>query len=241
MNEKKRKVRREDGIGNVLKRLQSTRESVDSIDSDASAASSSPAVTTTDTTLEIVVLIGISCSGKTTFARHFFPHHAKVSRKHLRARRTGASRDDKLVRVLARHLSAHRSVVLDAAHASRRTRLRALESIQLARPASVALRVVGYVFAIHVPRFVARNRRRAAFDASVRTAPDAVILRDARVFEWPASNETGFDELHFVTTVDDDDDASASADFRFVVSPFLGPQLAAASSILLLQDRLVDS
>jgi hypothetical protein len=255
--DKKRKYRREDGIGNVLKRLQQTHEidneHLHSITS-TTTSTSTAAPTSTTTPLEIVVLIGISCSGKTTFARRHFPHHAKLARKHLRARPgAGASRDDKLIAVLARHLQSHRSVVLDAAHASRRTRRRAVDSIRAALEriaagsppvAAVVVRTVGYVFAIHTPRFLARNRRRAQFDASVRATPDAVILREASQFEWPSSNEFGFDELHFVSTTsndddDDADDASASNDFQFHVTPFLGPQLAAASSIIHETDAVV--
>ncbi len=191
--------------------------------------------TTTTTSQEVVVLVGIACAVKTAFARQRFPRHTRVARQHLRVRRTDKSLDAKLTAVLARHLADGRSVVLDAAHASHAARLAALASVRdAAATAAVRVRTVAYVFHLDPPRFVARARRRAAFDAasaSRHLAPDAAIEREARAFQWPATSESGFDELFYVSALDNDDDddgePSDSCDFRFDVQPYLGGRLHA--------------
>ncbi len=137
------------------------------------------------------------------------------------------SRDDKLLAVVTTHLRHGRSVLLDASHARRATRARAVQSVRAAAVAAgVRVRVTAYVFDVDVRRFVARNQRRAAFDAAARTPPDALIAAEARAFEWPSTFEPGFDQMFSVSSADhgddDDDDSSNSANFHFRVTPYVG-------------------
>jgi predicted kinase len=221
------------GLAGTLKRLHAaagddahkrTADDADAVPPPVSASDDRAAA------VDVVLLVGITCAGKTAFARRHFATHAVVARKHLRARvskRRAVSRDDKLLAVVTTHLRHGRAVLLDASHARRATRARAVQTVRAAASAAgVCVRLTAYVFDVDMRRFVARNQRRAAFDAAARTAPDALIAAEARAFEWPSTFEAGFDQMFSVSSADhgddDDDDSSDSGHFHFRVTPYVG-------------------
>lgn len=148
--------------------------------------------------LELVILVGLPGSGKTTFFRQRFERtHVHVSKDVLRAEGRSTRLQSELVR---QGLSARRSLVIDNTNASVEER-----ASLIAEARRNGARVVGYYFSAGVRSSIARNRQRQG-RAKV---PNVGIYATARRLVEPGRAE-GFDELYTVDTL---------GDLRFEVAP----------------------
>lgn len=135
---------------------------------------------------ELVLLIGLQASGKTSFYRaRFAGTHVHVSKDLLRNNRRPERRQQALIRAA---LGEGRSVVVDNTNPTRADRA---ALIGLAREYNA--RVVGYYFASEVQACLDRNRERTGKAA----VPDVAIYTTIKRLERPAAEE-GFDALYFV-------------------------------------------
>lgn len=138
---------------------------------------------------EVVVLVGIPASGKSTFYRErFAATHALVSKDLFpNARR----RDARQARLLDEALTAGRSLVVDNTSPAVEDRAPILEAAR-----RHGARVVGYYFATPLAEAMARN---AAREGRARV-PDAGVRSIAKKMVRPRLAE-GFDALYFVRLV----------------------------------------
>ena len=132
--------------------------------------------------MELVLLIGIPATGKSTFARERFADtHLRLNLDMLRTRH----REEILFRAC---LEAKQPVLIDNTNTTREERARYVAPAKAAR-----FRVVGYYFSSKVADAVGRN---AARPEGARV-PDVAVRGMAGRLEMPRLDE-GFDELHYV-------------------------------------------
>jgi predicted kinase len=140
--------------------------------------------------MELVILIGLQGSGKSTFyERRFAATHTYISRDRLRNNRRPRRREQELIRLALRD---RRSVVVDNTHPTAADRA---PIIALAR--EFGTRVIGFYFESRLEPCVARNRQREGKSR----IPDVGVLATAKIFETPKPSE-GFDELNYVRISD---------------------------------------
>lgn len=136
--------------------------------------------------VELVVLVGLPASGKSSFYRdRFAATHEQVSKDRLRQLRSPGRRQEALIDAALR---AGRSVVVDNINATAAERA---PLIRLGRAQGV--RIVGYFFDARPREAVERNRRRLGRER----VPDVAIHVAAKRLEPPSYAE-GFDELYDV-------------------------------------------
>ena len=136
--------------------------------------------------LELVILVGLQASGKSTFFRErFAATHGHVSKDLIRNNKNRNRRQRKLVEAALR---AGRSVVVDNTNPTVEDR-RPL--VELGR--GFGARVVGYHFDSETRGCLARNARR---EGRARV-PDVAIFATAKRLV-PPSRAEGFDELYRV-------------------------------------------
>jgi predicted kinase len=140
--------------------------------------------------MELLLLIGLQGSGKSTFYRtRFASSHAYVSKDLLRNNRRPARRQLQQVEDALRQ---GQLVVVDNTNASRAERS---ELIELGK--RLGARVIGYYFETDVTRSRERNARREGR----QRVPDVAIFATLKRLERPGYSE-GFDELFFVRNKD---------------------------------------
>jgi predicted kinase len=135
--------------------------------------------------LELVVLVGLPGSGKSTFARRFAATHRLISLDVLRGRRQPAATQ---LRLVDEALAAGYSVVVDNVHAAPAARA-PLIALGHAR----AARVVAYFLDAPKAVCLARNRQRTG---RARVPDVAIHIAAARLV--PPAPEEGFDEVRHV-------------------------------------------
>jgi predicted kinase len=141
--------------------------------------------------MELVILIGLQASGKTTFYHaRFAETHAQVSKDLLRRARNREQRQRSLIESA---LGAGRSVVVDNTNPSVAVRAPLIQ-LGLAFGATI----VGYYFEPRVRESLERNRRRTG----VEQVPDVAIYTTMKKLESPAYAE-GFDRLFRVRLTGD--------------------------------------
>jgi len=141
--------------------------------------------------LELVILIGLQASGKSTFFQaHFALTHQHVSKDLLRNNSNPARRQRQLIEEALR---AGRSVVVDNTNATRQARR---ELIDLGH--SYAARVAGYYFEARLKQSLERNQARQG----KARVPDVALFTTLKRLERPSFDE-GFDQLFFVRSLDD--------------------------------------
>lgn len=135
-------------------------------------------------TPEVVILIGLQGSGKSTFYReHFARTHRHVSKDNFRHARRRHERQQQLIETALR---AGYSVVVDNTNPTIADRA---DVILLAK--SLGARVVGYYFLPNVPASLARNAQRQGRDR----VPDRAIFIAAARLQPPSFGE-GYDALY---------------------------------------------
>lgn len=134
---------------------------------------------------QLVILIGIQATGKTSFYRdHYLGSHVRISLDLLRTRHRESA-------FLSLCMETGMDAVIDNTNPAREDRAR-----YIARAKSAGFRVSGFYFQSRISDALARNSLRSG-DARI---PDAGILGCAKRMEMPERNE-GFDELFYVTTL----------------------------------------
>jgi predicted kinase len=140
-------------------------------------------------TLELVVLVGLQASGKSTFFRErFAATHDHVSKDLFPNNRDRSSRQTQLIRAA---LGAGRSVVVDNTNPTAEERH---TPIRLGR--EFGARIAGYYFESDPHESLQRNDQR---EGKARV-PAVAIFATAKKFA-PPSPEEGFDELFRVRLV----------------------------------------
>jgi len=133
--------------------------------------------------MELVILVGVPASGKSSFVRaRLAATHQHVSNDLQPPARRGDARQRELI---AAALRAGRSVVVDNVNATAAVRA---PLIRLGREHGA--RTIGYYLPTAVAEAVARNRQRIAAER----VPDVAIYAAAKRLQPPAPAE-GFDEL----------------------------------------------
>jgi predicted kinase len=133
--------------------------------------------------MELVILVGVPASGKSSFVRaRLAATHQHVSQDLQPPARRGNARQRELV---AAALRAGRSVVVDNVNATAAIRA---PLIRLGREHGA--RIIGYFFPTAVAEAVARNRQRIAAER----VPGVAIYAAAKRLQPPAPAE-GFDEV----------------------------------------------
>jgi predicted kinase len=148
--------------------------------------------------MQLVILIGLQASGKSTFYRERFARtHAYVSRDQFRRTANPPRRQKDLIDTA---LADGRDVVVD------NTSPRVADRAPIIRQAkSFGAEVVGYFFEPDVQGSIARNRQRPP----AQRVPDVAIYVTAKRLVRPSLAE-GFDELFSVRS---------AADNNFVLTP----------------------
>jgi predicted kinase len=140
--------------------------------------------------MELVILIGLQGSGKSTFYRQRFAQmHELVSKDLFRNNSNPARRQRQLIEEA---LQAGRSVVVDNTNPTREVRA---ELVRLGRRHGAT--VLGYYFEAQVTESLARNALREGRGR----VPDVAIFATMKKLVRP-SNEEGFDRLYYVRTMD---------------------------------------
>ena len=140
--------------------------------------------------LEMVILIGLQASGKSTFFQTYFTEtHQHVSKDLLRPTSNPARRQHQLI---AEALQAGRSVVVDNTNATRQDRQ---ELLHLAR--GYGARVTGYYFEPRLKQSLEYNRMRQGR----ARVPDVAIFTTLKRLARPSLDE-GFDQLFSVRALD---------------------------------------
>jgi predicted kinase len=141
--------------------------------------------------MELIILMGLQASGKSTFYRtRFAETHAHVSKDTFRR---ASNREQRQRSLIERALEAGRSVVVDNTNPSAAVRA---PLIQLGR--AFRATVIGYYFEPSVRESLTRNRRRTG----VEQVPAVAIYTTMKKLEPPAYTE-GFDRLFRVRLADD--------------------------------------
>jgi predicted kinase len=141
--------------------------------------------------MDLVILIGLQGSGKSSFYRASFAGtHDWVSKDRFPNNRNPARRQRQL---LEGALEAGRPVVVDNTNATRDDR-EALTALGR----SCGARIIGYYFESRLADCLERNRRRAGKER----VPDIALYATRQRLELP-SLEEGFDQLFFVRLLGD--------------------------------------
>ena len=137
--------------------------------------------------MEVVLLIGLQASGKSTFCKQrFFDSHLRLNLDMLKTR----NRERRLMQVC---LETGQPVVVDNTNPTKEDRQRYIEPAK-----AFGFRVVGYYFQSQIENCKSRNEQRP----DKRKVPVAGMLGTHQRLEVPSLDE-GFDELHYVRIADD--------------------------------------
>ena len=137
--------------------------------------------------VEVVLLIGIPGSGKSTFyAQNFAETHTQISLDDLHTRK-------KEFDAFCSAMSAGKSCVIDNTNVSRAEREHFLTAAR-----KFPCRIIGYYFRSVIDECRIRNEQRKGR----KCVPEAALKERAAKLEMPSKTE-GFDELYYVAIVND--------------------------------------
>ena len=141
--------------------------------------------------MELIILIGLQASGKSTFYQQRFASNAvHVSKDLLRNNRNRASKQRQLIEEA---LQAGSSVVVDNTNVTLADRA---ELIQLGRQHGAT--IIGYYFAPQISQNLERNRKRTG----KARVPDIALFATLKRLVRPSYQE-GFDQLFYVRIAED--------------------------------------
>ena len=144
-----------------------------------------------EASLEVIILIGLQASGKSTFFRtHFALTHAHVSKDLLYNNSKPARRQQQLIEEALR---AGHSVVVDNTNPTKEEREKLI-----ALGHSYGATVIGYYFEVQIRQCLERNKSRQG----KARVPDVAIFTTLKRLVRPSSEE-GFDRLFSVRTLGD--------------------------------------
>lgn len=130
--------------------------------------------------MELIILCGIQCSGKsTTYVKRFSKTHARVNLDTLKTR-------DEELRVFNSHIANQKSMVIDNTNPTISDRIRYIATAKAA-----GYRIIGYQINIPVNVALARSAKRRTQDP----VPASSIHLTAKRLQ-PLSLAEGFDEIH---------------------------------------------
>lgn len=136
--------------------------------------------------MDLIILIGLQASGKSTFFHtHFAATHEYVSKDLLRNNKKPSRRQLQLIETA---LQAQRPVVVDNTNPTAEARAPLIHLGKM-----YGARIIGYYFESQVSMCIKRNRQR---EGKARV-PDVAIYATARKLVPPDYAE-GFDELYYV-------------------------------------------
>ena len=135
---------------------------------------------------ELVLMIGIPGSGKSTFCQRYFPEYERISLDALHTRKRETAELEKAI-------ALRKNCVVDNTNVSVAERAKFIEAGK-----SAEYRIVGYYMQSKIDECLKRNARRSG----KMRIPDAGVIGRAAQLELPKYAE-GFDELHYVTITDD--------------------------------------
>ena len=135
---------------------------------------------------ELVLMIGIPGSGKSTFCRKYFPEYERISLDVLHTRKRETTE-------LKKAIALRKNCVIDNTNVSVAERAKFIEAGKRAE-----YRIVGYYMRSKIDECLKRN----ALRSGKMRIPDAGVIGRAAQLELPKYAE-GFDELHYVTITDD--------------------------------------
>ena len=143
--------------------------------------------------MEMIILMGLQASGKSTFYRtHFATTHEHVS-KDLLLKSKNKNKDQKQAELIERAFQEQRSVVIDNTNATKQDRLLLIE---LGRRYDAT--IIGYYFQPDVSSSRKYNKQRTG-KAQV---PEKAIFITAHKFT-PPSYDDGFDRLYYIHIAED--------------------------------------
>jgi predicted kinase len=143
--------------------------------------------------VEIIILMGLQASGKSTFyLTHFAATHEHVSKDLLRKSKN-KNKDQQQAEFIERAFQEQRSVVIDNTNATIQDRL---ALIDLGR--RYGAKIIGYYFQPEVSSSRKRNMQRTG----KTQVPDIAIFITASKFVPPSYAE-GFDTLYYVRIAED--------------------------------------
>lgn len=143
--------------------------------------------------MEMIILMGLQASGKSTFYRTYFAATYEHVSKDLLRRSKHKNKDQEQAELIESSFQEQRSVVVDNTNSTLQDRQRLIE---LGR--TYGARIIGYYFPPDITNSRERNKQRAG-KAQV---PDKAIFITANKFVPPSYAE-GFDTLYYVRIVDD--------------------------------------
>lgn len=139
--------------------------------------------------VEVILLIGLQGTGKTTFFRHNFADtHQHISKDNFR---NAANREKRQLYLLNEALEQQKSVVIDNTNPTPESRAAIIESAR-----RHGAQVIGYYFQSQVQVCLERNAGR---EGKARV-PDVAIFATAANLVLPCYEE-GFDRLFYVRQV----------------------------------------
>jgi len=135
--------------------------------------------------MNLIILIGLQASGKSTFVQTRFADYAYVSKDAMRNVRNKQRRQEAMIR---RALEEEQSVVVDNTNPSAADR-----AVLIALGREYGARIIGYYFASRLEECRERNRLREGREC----VPEVALYVTRSKLEKPVYAE-GFDQLFFV-------------------------------------------
>ncbi|BAU10532.1 hypothetical protein LEP3755_10160 [Leptolyngbya sp. NIES-3755] len=140
--------------------------------------------------MQLVILIGLQASGKTTFFRRYFAAtHQHISKDLMRK---GKNRDRRQAQLIETALQAGQSIVVDNTNPTLSDRA---SLIQLGQ--AYGVEIIGYYFESNVRNSLERNQHRTG----KARVPDVGIFATVKKLVRPSYSE-GFDQLFHVQITD---------------------------------------
>lgn len=135
---------------------------------------------------ELILMIGIPGSGKSTFRQKYFSEYEHISLDVLHSRQREST-------ALQTAIAARKNCIVDNTNVSVAEREKFIEAGK-----SAGYRIVGYYMRSKIDECLKRNSLRSG----KMRIPDRGVIGRAAQLELPKYAE-GFDELHYVTITDD--------------------------------------